>query len=77
MTKDDWIDIFGDNLIDILKDKNMSQLELSRASGVSTAMISDYIHKWSAPGLLAAINMARALDMTLEEFIDFDDDIEL
>jgi transcriptional regulator with XRE-family HTH domain len=77
MTKDEWKDIFGDNLSDILKEKKMTQLELSKVSGVSTGVISDYINKWTAPGLLAGINSARALDMSLEELIDFDDDIEL
>lgn len=75
MTLSEWKDIFGDNLASILEDKKMSQSQLARRSGVSTAMISDYINKRSIPGLMAAINMAYALDVRFEEFVDFDEPI--
>ena len=76
MTQTDWKDVFGDNLSSILREKGFTQLRLSRDSGVSTAMISDYINKRSVPGLFAAINIAYALDMSLDELVDFDEPIE-
>ena len=76
MTQLDWKDVFGDNLASILQEKGFTQLRLSRDSGVSTAMISDYINKRSVPGLFAAINIAYALDMSLDELVNFDEPIE-
>lgn len=76
MTQEEWKDVFGDNLASILRDQRMTQLQLARESGVSTAMISDYINKRSVPGLFAAINIAYALDMGIDELVDFDESIE-
>ena len=76
MTQTEWKDIFGDNLVSILRDKGMTQLQLSRCSGVSTAMISDYINKRSMPGLAAIINIAYALEMSIDELVDFDEPID-
>ena len=75
MTLEEWKDIFGDNLASILDEREMTQSRLARLSGVSTAMISDYINKRSVPGLMAAINMAYALDVRLEELVDFEEPI--
>ena len=76
MTQEEWKDVFGDNLASIIKEKDMTQLRLARDSGVSTAMISEYINKRSVPGLFAAINMAYALDMSIDELVNFDEPIE-
>lgn len=76
MTQEYWKDVFGDNLASILREKGMTQLRLSRDSGVSTAMISDYINKRSVPGLFAAINMAYALDMSIDDLVNFDEPID-
>lgn len=71
MTQSEWKEIFSDNLVSILEEKGMSQAQLARDSGVSTAMISDYINKRSAPGLMAIINMSYVLDMSVDELVDF------
>lgn len=76
MTQETWKRIFARNLTDILADKGMSQRQLALDSGVSTAMISDYVNGVSMPGLAAAVNMAYALDMDVSELIDFDERIE-
>lgn len=76
MTQETWKRIFARNLTDILADKGMSQRQLAMDSGVSTAMISDYVNGVSMPGLAAAVNMAYALDMDVSELIDFDERIE-
>lgn len=71
MTQTEWRDIFANNLISILEEKGMSQKQLSVDSGISMSTISDYINKRSMPGLIAIINMAYALDVNVDEFIDF------
>ena len=76
MTKGQWVSIFGDNLASLLRDKGMSQKQLAIDSGISEGMISDYIHKFSAPGISAVINIAYALDVDINELVDFGDRID-
>lgn len=76
MTQERWKQIFADNLVDILNYKGMSQRQLAIDSGVSAAMISEYINGIRMPGLAAAINMAYALDMDVGELVDFDERID-
>ena len=76
MTQEEWRDIFGSNLASILRDRNMSQNELAKETGLSTSRISDYIHGYSSPSVFAVINMAYALDVDAGEFIDFEESIE-
>lgn len=76
MTQGEWKQIFAENLIDILNDKGMSQRQLAIDSGVSPAMISDYVNGVRMPGLPAVINMAYALDMDICELVDFDERID-
>lgn len=75
MTLSEWKSIFANNLVGLLEEKQMSQSQLARDSGVSTGMISDYINQRSVPGIFAIINMAYALDIDVGEFIDFDERI--
>ena len=76
MTLTEWKNAFSNNLVDILQEKGMTRSQLARDSGVSSAMISDYINKRSLPGTIAIINMAYALDIDISELIDFDDRID-
>ena len=76
MTREEWKQIFSENLESILQEKGMTQRQLARDSGVSAAMISDYINKRQIPGIPAAINMAYALDMDVGELIDFDERVD-
>lgn len=73
MTQEEWKNIFGDNLSVILREKKMTQSQLAKESGVSMGMISDYVNKRSVPGIFAAINIAYALDMDLNDLIDYGD----
>lgn len=77
MKQEEWKNIFGDNLDAILKEKGMTQRQLSKDSGVSASMISDYINGQRIPSVTAAINMAYALDVDVNELIDFDERVEL
>lgn len=75
MTQVEWRDMFANNLVDILRDRRMSQSQLSQDSGLSMSRISDYINKRATPTIFAIINMAYALDMDICELVDFDDRI--
>ena len=75
MSEIEWLDIFGDNLVDMLKEARMTQRDLADDSGLSEATISAYINKKKIPGLKAIINIADALHCTIDELIDFGDRI--
>lgn len=76
MTEHEWLDIFGDNLVSLMRDWNMSQSELSQRSGISQSSISAYINKRKMPGVKALINIADVFDISLDEFMNFGDIID-
>lgn len=73
MSELEWLDIFGDNLVSLLRDARMSQRELAEVTGLSEATISSYIHKRKMPSLRAIVNIAYAFDISMDELIDFGD----
>ena len=75
MTELEWMDIFGDNLRDILKEYGMSQKDLADESGLSETTISRYIKKQRIPNMKAIVNIANALDLTTDELINLDERI--
>lgn len=76
MTELEWMDIFSDNLVEMMKDAGMTQRELADAAGLSESVVSYYINKQRVPGLKAIINLADVLNCTTAELIDFGDTIE-
>lgn len=75
MTETQWLDIFGDNLKSLLAGAFMSQRELADAAGLAESTISSYINKRKLPSLKAIINIAHALDISIDELINFDEPI--
>ena len=75
MSEVEWMDIFGDNLRDILKEQNMSRRELAQVLDLSEATISNYINKKQMPTMEVIINMAYELSMSIDELIDFGDTV--
>lgn len=73
MTELEWMDIFANNLVDILKDANMTQRELADAVGVTEATISRYIGRQRIPSTKNIINIAHVLDCDINDLIDFGD----
>ena len=72
ISRDNWKKIFSDRLTNLLKERNMCQSDLAKASGLSRSRINDYISMKSVPTIFASINMAYALDITVEELIGCD-----
>lgn len=75
MSEVEWMDIFGDNLAEIMKEQGYSQRDLADDAGLSEASISNYINKRRMPTVRAIINMAYVLNLDIEDFIDFGDRI--
>ena len=76
MTRGSWKIIFADNLVSILEEKGMSQNQLAKDSGVSASMISDYINRYATPTVFTIINIAYALDVDVDDLVDFGDLID-
>jgi transcriptional regulator with XRE-family HTH domain len=76
MTQTEWREIFGANLVDILKERNLSQAQLAKETGLSTSRISDYIKGYATPNIFAIINMAYVLGLDISEFVDFEEPIK-
>ena len=76
MTELEWMDIFGDNLVYMMKEANMTQHDLAMATGLSDSIISYYVHKQRVPGIKAIINISDALGCTPADLIDFGEMID-
>lgn len=75
MTEVEWIDIFANNLRDILKDRKMSQKELANEIWVTEATISRYINKQRMPSIKHILEISYALNVDVNELIDFGEPI--
>ena len=71
MGEAEWLDNFGDNLSILLADYGVSQAELAEKAGLSEPTISSYINKRRMPGVKAILNIAYALNIDIEDLIDF------
>ena len=76
MSEVEWLDIFADNLREILEDYRMSQKELADVTGLSEGTISNYINKRQLPGIKAIINISEALNMSIDDLIFFGETIQ-
>lgn len=76
MKREEWKNVFAENLKSILDERGMTQRDLAEDSGVAVSSISDYLSKRQIPGAVSIINIAYALDMEVSELIDFDERIE-
>lgn len=59
---------FGARLSSIMRRKNISQLELSRLTGISNVLLNRYISGQVVPGFVAVDKIARALNCSIDEF---------
>ena len=76
MSEKEWLDIFANNLVEILKETRMSQKELADTLGLSEATVSNYIRKKQMPTIKAIINISYELGYDLYDLIDFGSAIE-
>ena len=71
MSELEWLDIFGDNLVSLLRETKMTRRELADEIGVSEVMISYYINKRKIPSFKILLKMAYAFGISLDELADF------
>lgn len=75
MVEREWLAIFGVNLMDMLDEAKMTQRDLADATGLSEASICKYIQGHQMPGVRALVNIAAALNCSIDELADFGDKI--
>jgi transcriptional regulator with XRE-family HTH domain len=76
MSELEWIDIFGDNLRDMLIEANMTQRDLAEDTGLTEAAISNYINKRRMPTVRALVNISFYLGCSFDELMDSGDRVE-
>ena len=76
MNELEWINIFSNNLKDIINEANMTETELACEIGVDRSTINNYIHKKRIPTIKSIINISYALDCDIKDLIDFGEPIE-
>lgn len=69
MSEVEFMDIFGDNLRDLMIEVGVGQNQLAKEVGVSNATISRYINKKQMPSLPAFINICIALDCDADDLV--------
>lgn len=72
----EWLNIFGDNLRELIADRGMSRKEVSDEANLSVTTLSEYLNKRKAPSVRSIVNLAYVLDCDVNELIDFGDTID-
>lgn len=76
MTREDWMQDFGENLLDILNDRRIKQRVLSEMTGIATSTISEYVNGRTMPSAEAIVKISYALDVDYFDLLDFGDTID-
>lgn len=76
MTRDDWMQNFGENLQEMLDERGINQRELSKLTGIPTSTISNYIVGKSMISGEAIVKIVYAIDADYFDLLDFGDNIE-
>ena len=76
MSEQQWLNIFGDNLLYLMHNANLSLQDLADMTDLSKSTISKYINKQMMPGARAIVNLAYALNCTTDDLIEFGERIK-
>ena len=76
MGEAEWLNHFGEILSEYLADYRITQAQLAEMTGLSEPTISSYINCRRMPGVKAILNIAYALNVSLDELIDYGQMIE-
>lgn len=71
MTEVEFIDIFSDNLRDVMKEQGYNVSNLSEAINVSESTISRYLNKQTMPTVKNLINICMETGIDLDDLIPF------
>jgi transcriptional regulator with XRE-family HTH domain len=63
------IEIFGDNLRDLMEDVKINQSELAKESRLTQCTISKYLNKQRMPSMKAIMNLCYALNCDYNDLL--------
>lgn len=72
----EWLDIFADNLIEMIEEQGYSHTEFAKAVGIPKSTLSRYLNKERMPNIRFIINSSYELNVDYMELIDFGGRIE-
>lgn len=75
MTELEWRRVFSDRLSFMMRRCSLTQRSLAKASGITEAAISYYLTGRKTPSFKSMINLAYTFGCTIEDLIDFGEDI--
>ena len=76
MTECEWIEIFSNNLTEIIAESGYSQNEVSKMTGIPQPVLSRYVNGRVIPSVVNIIKLSYALNCDIRELIDFGDIVE-
>lgn len=72
LSEEEWLRYFSARLTSLLREKRMTQAELSEITGISQSLISRYIRSLSLPSSHNIYKIARALECPISELTEYD-----
>lgn len=69
MSETEFIDIFSDNLRDLMIERNYTQRSLAKEAELSESAITRFLQKKSMPTLRAVINLSLSLSCDVDDLI--------
>lgn len=73
MSEVEWLDIFSDNLRDLMEERGYSQRDLAETTGLSESAISMYLNKQRIPNVRAITNIVYELGLSFDDLLDLGD----
>ena len=73
MTVDKWKEKFGENLEARMKERGLRQSHLAKKINVAPSRIRDYIDGCCVPNGWRLVNLATALECSVDDLVDFGD----
>ena len=70
-SKEDYMDIFADNLADLMERRGFDDISLAKEARMKSTTILGYKNRRTLPTIKSIVNLAHALGCSIEELIDF------
>ena len=65
----EFIDIFADNLREVMKEVGITQAELADEAGINRSTISRYLNKQRLPDLVSLLNICFIIECDLSDLL--------
>ena len=65
----EFIDIFADNLQEVMKEVGITQAELADEAGINRSTISRYLNKQRLPDLVSLLNICFILECDVSDLV--------